>query len=65
MLSQQIKDTGSLLDSVDAIRNWRAVCLLLTTFVAVAVLVAAGGWLAQTSFIFLAFFILLAYGVFF
>ena len=65
MLSQQIKNTGSLLDSVDAIRNWRAVCLLLTTFVAVAVLVAAGGWLAQTSFIFLAFFILLAYGVFF
>ena len=65
MLSQQIKDTGSLLDSVEAIRNWRAVCLLLVTFVAVAVLVAAGGWLAQTSFVFLAFFMLLAYGVLF
>ena len=29
MLSQQIRNSGSLLDSIDAIRNWRAVLLLL------------------------------------
>src|SRR6266850_3059312 len=46
MLSQQIRNSAagssSLLDSIDAVRNWRAVVLLLATFV-VAVLVAAFG----------------------
>lgn len=63
MLSQQIRSSASLLDSVDAVRNWRAVALMLATL-AIAVLVASlGFFLAQVSFVFVALFLLLAYGV--
>ena len=53
MLSQQIRSgaagSGSLLDSVDAVRNVRAVVLLLGTFVIAAMVVAVGGSLAPVS----------------
>ena len=49
MLSQQIKDSGSLLDSVDAVRNWRALALLLATLVAAALVMGLGSLLAGVS----------------
>lgn len=65
MLSQQIRSSGSLLDSIDSIRNWRAALLLLGTFVAMALVFAVGGMLARFSFVLFALFALLAYVVLF
>ena len=65
MLSQQIKNSGSLLDSVDAIRNGPALLLLLATFVFMALLLALGGLMAKVSMVFIGLFALLAYAVFF
>jgi hypothetical protein len=65
MLSQQIKNSGSLLDSVDAIRNGPALLLLLATFVVMALLLALGGLMAKVSMVFIGLFALLAYAVFF
>lgn len=67
MLSQQIRSgaagSGSLLDSIDAVRNWRAVVLLLATLVLAALVGALGGSLAQVSQIFPLLFSLLAIAV--
>lgn len=65
MLSQQIRNSGSLLDSIDAIRNWRAVLLLLASLVATALVMGLGGLLATVSWIFLVLFAVLAYAVLF
>ncbi|RYF38965.1 MAG: zinc ribbon domain-containing protein [Comamonadaceae bacterium] len=65
MLSQQIRSSGSLLDSLDSIRNWRAALLLLGTFVAMALVFAVGGMLARFSFALFALFALFAYVVLF
>lgn len=65
MLSQQIRSSGSLLDSIDSIRNWRAALLLLGTFVAMALVFAVGGLLARFSFVLFALFALFAYVVLF
>lgn len=67
MLSQQIKNgaagSSSLLDSIDAIRNWRAVVLLLATFVIAALVAALGVSLAQVSYVLTLLFSLLALAV--
>jgi hypothetical protein len=67
MLSQQIRTgasgSGSLLDSIDAVRNWRAVVLLLATLVLAAVIVAVGGSLLRVSQVFTLLFTLLAIAV--
>ncbi len=65
MLSQQIKDSGTLLDSVDALRNWRAVVLLLATLVASALVMGLGTLLAGIGYVFVAVFALAAYAVLF
>lgn len=65
MLSQQIRSSGSLLDSIDSIRNWRAALLLLGTLVAMAIVFAVGGMLAQFTWVLFALFALLAYAVLF
>ena len=65
MLSQQIKDTGALLDSVDAVRNWRALALLLATLVAAALVMGVGSLLAGVSFFLVFLFVLAAYAVVF
>ena len=65
MLAQQLRNSGSLLDSVDAIRNWRAVGVLLATFVCMALVVSVGGLLSQVSYFFTGVFMLAAYAVFF
>lgn len=67
MLSQQLRNSGSLLDSIDAIRNWRAVALLLGTLVAMGVVIALGTLLGRVSvaltFLFvLAGFLVMFYG---
>jgi hypothetical protein len=67
MLSQQIRNSAagssSLLDSIDAVRNWRAVVLLLATLVLAALVAALGGSLAQVSQVFTLLFSLLALAV--
>ncbi|MFT3720193.1 hypothetical protein [Pseudorhodoferax sp.] len=65
MLSRQIKDSGTLLDSVDAMRNWRALVLLLITLVVGALLMGLGTLLAGFSYFFVALFAIGAYGVMF
>jgi hypothetical protein len=65
MLSNQIRNSGSLIDSVDAIRSWRAVLLLLVTLACTAVIMAFGGVMANLSLIFTGLFALLAYVVLF
>ncbi len=65
MLSQQIKNSGSLLDSIDAVRNWRAVVLLLLTLVAAALVAGLGVLLGGVSFFFVFLFGLAAYAVVF
>src|SRR5690606_32452932 len=65
MLSQQIRNSGSLLSSIEAIRNWRAALLLLATFVAMALVFALGGLLARWSWALFALFGLFAYVVLF
>ena len=65
MISQQIRASGALLDSIDAIRNWRAALVLLATLVAMAIVFALGGLLAQFSFALFFLFVLLAYAVLF
>ncbi len=65
MISHQIKNSGSLLDSIDAISNWRAVGLLLATFVCMALVSAVGGLLAQISYFFTGVSLLAAYVIFF
>jgi hypothetical protein len=69
MLSQQIRTgasgSGSLLDSIDAVRNWRAVVLLLSTLVLAAVIVAVGGSLIRVSQVLPLLFTLLAIAVVF
>jgi hypothetical protein len=65
MLSQQIKNSGSLLDSIDAVRNWRAVVLLLITLVAGALVAGIGTLLSSVSFFFVFVFALLAWAVVF
>jgi hypothetical protein len=67
MLSTQIRNSvagsSSLLDSIDAVRNWRAVVLVLATFGIAAVVAAVGASLAQLSAVFPLLFLLLALGV--
>lgn len=68
MLSQQLRNSGSLLDSIDAVRNWRAVGLLLATLVAMGIVIALGTLLGRVSmaltFLFvLAGFVVMFYGV--
>ena len=67
MLSQQIRSgaagSGSLLDSIDAVRNWRAVVLLLGTLVLAALVAALGGSLVQVSQLVTLLFTLLALAV--
>src|SRR5437764_5023527 len=67
MLSQQIRNSAagssSLLDNIDAVRNWRAVVLLLATFVIAAVVAALGASLGQVSFVLTLLFLLLALAV--
>jgi hypothetical protein len=67
MLSQQIRSSaagsGSLLDSIDAVRNWRAVVLLLATFVAAVLVAAVGASMARVATLFPLLFTLLAFGV--
>jgi hypothetical protein len=65
MLSQQIKDSSTLLDSIDAMRNWRAVALLLITLVIAALLTGLGTLLAGLSYAFVGLFGLAAYAVLF
>lgn len=65
MLSQQIRSSASLLDSVDAIRNWRAVLVLLATLVSAAVVFGVGGMLARWSWALFVLFLLAAYAVMF
>jgi hypothetical protein len=65
MISQQIRASGSLLDSIDAVRNWRAALVLLGTFVAMALVFALGGMLARFSFLLFGVFVLAAYVVLF
>ena len=60
MLSQQIRNSGSLLDSIDAIRNWRALLVLLATLVASALIFAMGTLLAGVSVVLVGLFALLA-----
>jgi hypothetical protein len=63
LLSQQIRSSGSLLDSIDAMRNWRAVLVLLGAMVAAAVVFALGAMLAHVSIAFLVLFVLLGWVV--
>lgn len=65
MLSQQIKDSSTLLDSIDAMRNWRAVVLMLITLVAAGMVMGLGTLLAGVSYAFVALFALAAYAVVF
>jgi hypothetical protein len=65
VLSQQIKDSSTLLDSVDAMRNWRALVLLLITLVAGALVAGLGSLLAGFSYVFVAVFGVAAYAVLF
>ena len=65
MLSQQIRSSGSLLDSIDAIRNWRAMLVLLATMVATALLFAMGGLLAGVTLALTGLFVLAGYAVLF
>lgn len=65
MLSQQIKDSASLLDSLDAMRNWRALALLMATLVAASLVMGVGTLLAGLSYVFVLLFALAAYGVLF
>lgn len=65
MLSQQVKDSSTLLDSIDAMRNWRALVLLLITLVAGAMVMGLGTLLAGISYAFTALFALAAYAVLF
>ncbi|KQP22541.1 zinc ribbon domain-containing protein [Pseudorhodoferax sp. Leaf267] len=65
MLSQQIKDSSTLLDSIDAMRNWRAVVLLLITLVAAGLVMGLGTLLSGISYAFVALFALAAYAVVF
>lgn len=63
MLAQQIRGSASLLESVDAVRNWRAVLLLFATFAAAALAFVLAGFLARVSFVFLPLFGLAAWAV--
>lgn len=63
MLSQQIRSSASLLDSVDAVRNWRAVVLMMATLAAAVLVASVGFALARVSFVFTGLFVLAAYGV--
>lgn len=63
MLSQQVRNSASLLDSIDAVRNWRAVLLMLTTFVVTALVLALGAALGSVSGILTLLFSLLALAV--
>lgn len=65
MLSQQIKDSKTLLDCIDAMRNWRALVLLLVTLVAGAMVMGLGSLLAGVSTVFVALFGVAAYAVLF
>lgn len=63
MLAQQIRGSASLLESVEAVRNWRAVLLLFATFAAAALVFAFAGLMARASFVFLPLFGLVAWAV--
>lgn len=63
MLAQQIRGSASLLESVEAVRNWRAVLLLFATFAAAALVFALAGLMARASFVFLPLFGLAAWAV--
>jgi|RhiMetdeSRZDD1v2_1073273.scaffolds.fasta_scaffold12534_6 MFS family permease len=64
MLSHQIRTgvtgSGSLLDSIDAVRNVHAVALLLATFVAAALIAALASSVAQESAVLALLFVLIA-----
>src|SRR4051812_24087792 len=66
MLAQQITTSvagaRSLLDSIDAVRNWRAAVLLLGTIVSTVLVLALGLYLGQAGFLTM-MFTLLAAGV--
>lgn len=65
MLVQPLKSTGTLLENLDAMRNWRAIVLLLITFVLTALIVTIGAMLGQTLGILFPPFALLALVVLF
>ena len=65
MLSQQIKNSGELIDSIDAMRNWRAIGVLLATLVAMALAGALGGLASMVSVVFAGPFVLFAWVLFF
>lgn len=49
MLAQQLRESSSLFDSLDALRDWRALLLLVLVFMAAAVVWAAGGWMLVST----------------
>jgi hypothetical protein len=69
MLSQQLRNSAagssSLLDCIDGVRNWRAVVLLLATFVVAVLVAAVGASMARAGSVFPLLFSLLALGVIF
>lgn len=65
MLSQQVRSSASVLDSLDAMRNWRAALLMLATFVAAGLVLALGAALGALAGILTLLFSLLALAVVF
>ncbi len=63
MLAQQIRNGAPLLESIEAIRNGRAVLLLFATFAATALVFALGGLMARASFLFVPLFGLAAWAI--
>ncbi len=69
MLSHQLRTSAagssSLLDCIDGVRNWRAVVLLLATFVVAVLVTAVGASMARAGTLFPLLFSLAALGVVF
>lgn len=65
VLSQQLRSNGLLLDSIDALRNWRAALVLLATLVVMALVFGLSGLLSQWNLVLFAMSALLAFVVLF
>ncbi len=63
MLAREIHGAGALLESAEAIRNWRAVALLFATFAAAAVLMVLAGAMGRASLLLVPVIGLLAWAV--
>lgn len=61
MLAREIRGAGALLESVEAIRNWRAVLLLFATFAVAAILLVFAGTMGRVSLLFVPLIGLLAW----